>query len=250
MDELDKVADYYKYSDDWKNRLVQGDSLLVMTSLLEQEGMAGKVQTIYFDPPYGIKYGGNWQMNINDRSMPYSEPDEAISREPEMIKAFRDTWIDGIHTYLSYLRDRLIIAKELLTESGSCFVQISDENVHLVRALMDEVFGSENFVSQITFTKTAPLGSSFLPNVCDYILFYSKNHEQLKYRPLFEKKPFGKDTGYQHVVLPDATKRPLSKEEKEDLSILPIGSELFNTGNLMSSGATPTCIFDLNFGAL
>lgn len=247
MDELEKVADYYKYSDDWKNRLIQGDSLLVMTSLLEREGMAGKVQTLYFDPPYGIKYGGNWQIKINDRSMPYSEPDESISGEPEMIKAFRDTWLNGIHSYLSYLRDRLIIAKELLTESGSCFVQISEENVHLVRNLMDETFGSENFVSQITFTKTAPLGSSFLPNVCDFILFYAKNKDQLKYRPLFEKKPVGKDTGYQHVILPDGKKRSLTKEEKEDLNLLPQGSELFNTGNLMSSGATPTCIFDFEY---
>jgi adenine-specific DNA-methyltransferase len=247
MDELEKVADYYKYSDEWKNRLIQGDSLLVMTSLLEREGMSGKIQTLYFDPPYGIKYGGNWQIKINDRAMPYSEPDESISGEPEMIKAFRDTWINGIHSYLSYLRDRLLIGKELLTESGSCFVQISEENVHLVRSLLDEIFGSENFVSQITFTKTAPLGSSFLPNVCDYILFYAKNKNQLKYRPLFEKKPVGKDTGYQHVVLPDGTKRSLTKEEKEDLSLLPEGSELFNTGNLMSSGATPTCIFDFEY---
>src|SRR5436190_3948683 len=131
MDELEKVADYYKYSDDWKNRLIQGDSLLVMTSLLEREGMAGKVQAIYFDPPYGINYRSNWQININNRGV--AENDEGLSGEPEQIKAFRDTWIDGIHSYLTYLRDRLIIGKELLTESGSCFLQISDENVHLVR---------------------------------------------------------------------------------------------------------------------
>ena len=150
MDELDKVADYYKYSDDWKNRLIQGDSLLVMASLLEREGMAGKVQTIYFDPPYGIKYGSNWQMKLNSRDVKDGS-DEHLSGEPEMIKAFRDTWELGIHSYLSYLRDRLIVAKELLTESGSCFVQISDENVHLVRNLMDEVFGSENFMFRNNF---------------------------------------------------------------------------------------------------
>jgi adenine-specific DNA-methyltransferase len=146
MDELDKVADYYKYSDDWKNRIIQGDSLLVMASLLEREGMAGKVQAIYFDPPYGIKYGSNWQMKLNSRDVKDGN-DEYLTGEPEMIKAFRDTWELGIHSYLSYLRDRLIVAKELLTESGSCFVQISDENVHLVRNLMDEVFGSENFIA-------------------------------------------------------------------------------------------------------
>lgn len=247
MEEEDKVSEYYKHMDGWSNRMIQGDSLLVMASLLEREGMAGKVQTIYIDPPYGIRYSSNWQMKLNDRSMPYAEPDEAITGEPESIKAYRDTWENGIHSYLSYLRDRLLVAKELLTESGSCFVQISDENLHLIRNIMDEVFGSENFVNIITFTKTAPLGSNFLPNVCDYIVFYAKSKPSLKFRPLFEKKPIGKDSGYQHVVLPNGNKRPLTKEEKEDLTLLPQGAELFNTGNLMSSGATPSCIFDFEF---
>ncbi|MDZ7743455.1 MAG: DNA methyltransferase [Bacteroidota bacterium] len=143
-DELDKVSEYYKHSDGWSNRLIQGDSLLVMSSLLEREGMAGQVQCIYIDPPYGIKYNSNWQMKLNDRNVTDGK-DEHLTGEPEMIKAYRDTWELGIHSYLSYLRDRLLVAKELLTESGSCFVQISDENVHLVRCLMDEVFGSEKF---------------------------------------------------------------------------------------------------------
>ena len=129
LDEEEKVAGYYHHEDGWSNRLIQGDSLLTMASLLEREGMAGKVQTFYFDPPYGIKYGGNWQMKLNSRDVKDGN-DEHLSGEPEMIKAFRDTWAEGIHSYLSYLRDRLLVAKEMLTESGSCFVQISDDNVH------------------------------------------------------------------------------------------------------------------------
>lgn len=187
MDELEKVADYYKYSDDWKNRLIQGDSLLVMTSLLEREGMAGKVQTIFFDPPYGIKYGGNWQIKLNNRDVKDGN-DESLTGEPEQIKAFRDTWVDGVHSYLSYLRDRLIIAKELLTESGSCFIQIGDENVHLVRTLMDEIFGSENFVSFTTYKKTTGNRSVLLDGVNDYIIWYAKKIDSVKFRRLYDSK--------------------------------------------------------------
>lgn len=213
MDELDKVADYYKYSDDWKNRLIQGDSLLVMTSLLEREGMAGKVQTIYIDPPYGIRYGSNWQLKLNSRDMKDGS-DEHLTGEPEMIKAFRDTWELGIHSYLSYLRDRLLVAKELLTESGSCFLQISDENVHLVRVLMDEVFGSSNFFSQIVFKTTAGKGSSGIDRIYDCLLWYGKNVEMLKYRPLFESRNLDEDqTRYAHLELPDGSSRRLTKEE-------------------------------------
>ena len=186
-DELEKVSEYYKHQDGWTNRLIQGDSHLVMASLLEREGMAGKVQCIYFDPPYGIKYGSNWQVKLNNRDVKDGN-DDALSSEPEQIKAFRDTWELGVHSYLSYLRDRLLIAKELLTESGSCFVQISDENVHLVRCIMDEVFGSENFVSLITFRKTLPLGSSGLTTVSDFIIWYCKDKEKFKYRQLFQSK--------------------------------------------------------------
>ena len=154
-DELSKVSEYYGHRDGWSNRLIQGDSLLVMSSLLEREGMAGQVQMCYIDPPYGIKYGSNWQMKLNSRTVTDGK-DEHVSGEPEVIKAYRDTWELGIHSYLSYLRDRLLITRELLTETGSVFVQISDENVHLVRNLLDEVFGSENFVSQIfTYVKTS-----------------------------------------------------------------------------------------------
>ena len=182
-DELERLAGYYKHSDNWQNRLIQGDSLLVMNSLLNREGMKGQVQCIYFDPPYGIKYASNWQMKLNSRDV--KDNDSNISGEPEMIKAFRDTWEAGIHSYLSYLRDRLILARELLSESGSVFIQISDDNVHLVRNLLDEVFGSENFAYQIGFRTAMTKPTTGLNNIFDYILWYAKNKEKMKYRPLY-----------------------------------------------------------------
>jgi len=179
---LREAIEFYKHKHGWSNRLIAGDSLLVMNSLIEKEGLAGKVQMIYIDPPYGIKYGSNFQPFVNKRDVKDGK-DEDLTQEPEMIKAFRDTWELGIHSYLTYLRDRLLLAKELLTDSGSIFVQISDENVHLVRNLMDDVFGSKNFVSVIIFRKKKmPLGSKYLEYMCDFILFYTKNKEQLKYR--------------------------------------------------------------------
>lgn len=187
IDEIEKVSSYYdhKKPDGWSNRLIQGDSLLVMSSLLEREGMAGQVQCIYIDPPYGINYGSNWQMKLNDRSVTDGK-DEHVSGEPEMIKAFRDTWELGIHSYLSYLRDRLLIARDLLTESGSCFLQISDENVHLVRCLMDEVFGSENFMSQITMKRASVMFTKkYLKSNVFYLIWYAKNKENVKYRQLY-----------------------------------------------------------------
>jgi len=211
-DELARVTEYYRHTDKWKNRLIQGDSLLVMNSLLGREGMAGKVQCIYMDPPYGIKYGSNWQMKLNSRDV--KDNDQNVSGEPEMIKAFRDTWELGIHSYLSYLRDRLVLARELLSESGSVFVQISDENVHLVRCIMDEVFGSENFVSLITFAKTASIKSNYLGSTHDYIIWYGKKKEQTKYRQLFIKRTERTDGGtYNCIENLDGTWRRLTKEE-------------------------------------
>ena len=159
---LNKAIDFYKHDRNWKNRLVAGDSLLVMNSLLKKEGMAGKVQMVYFDPPYGIKYNSNFQPFVNKKDVK-PENDADIPAEPEMIQAFRDTWELEIHSYLTYLRDRLFLAKDLLHSSGSCFVQISEENVHLARQVMSEVFGPQNFISQISFRKkTMPLGANFL----------------------------------------------------------------------------------------
>jgi adenine-specific DNA-methyltransferase len=245
-DELDKVSEYYQHQDGWTNRLIQGDSHLVMASLLEREGMAGQVQTIYLDPPYGIKYGSNWQIKLNNRDVKDGN-DDALTSEPEMIKAFRDTWETGIHSYLGYLRDRLLIAKELLTESGSCFVQISDENIHLVRNIMDEVFGSENFFSIITFKKTLPLGSSGLAGISDYIIWYAKDKEKIKYRQLYIDKPIGQGTGYTWVEMKDGTRRKMTSEEKNNPSLLPKDSKVFFTSTLSSSGYTPTCTYDFEY---
>lgn len=219
-DEIEKVSEYYHHQDGWTNRLIQGDSHLVMASLLEREGMAGQVQTIFFDPPYGIKYGGNWQIKLNNRDVK-PDGDESLSGEPEQIKAFRDTWELGIHSYLSYLRDRFVIAKELLTESGSFFLQISDENVHLVRSVLDEVFGSENFVSFITYKKTTGNRSVLLDGVNDYIIWYAKNISTVKYRRLYESKKRIEDESlsffvdndkndkYEKITVEEAIKRNL-----------------------------------------
>lgn len=243
-DELDRLAGYYKHSDNWQNRLIQGDSLLVMNSLLNREGMKGQVQCIYFDPPYGIKYGGNWQMKINNREV--KESDTNVSGEPEMIKAYRDTWELGIHSYLSYLRDRLVMARELLTESGSVFVQISDENVHLVRNLMDDVFGSENFISQIVYTKTGGFATNTIGNVADYIVWYAKNAEIVKIRKLYTEKDYSVDGElYSRIELPDGSRMSIGEWERKtgnkfEYSTLPKGVRLFRLSNLSSQGSAST----------
>src|SRR5699024_631916 len=181
-------TDFYQYDGNWQNRMILGDSLQVMASLAEREGLRGKVQCIYLDPPYGIKFNSNFQWSTTSRDVKDGKA-EHITREPEMVKAFRDTWRDGIHSYLSYLRDRLTVARDLLTESGSIFVQIGDENVHRVRAVMDEVFGEGNFISQITCTKTGGQTAELLAGVADFVLWYAKSAEQTKFRrPLFVKE--------------------------------------------------------------
>jgi len=257
-DELDRLAGYYKHSDNWQNRLIQGDSLLVMNSLLNREGMKGQVQCIYFDPPYGIRYGGNWQIMINKPKMAHESRDGELSNEPEMIKAYRDTWELGIHSYLSYLRDRLVMARELLTESGSCFVQISDENVHLVRSVMDEVFKSENFVDQLIYQKTTGAGS---PNelkapasVCDYILWYAKEKGNLKFRSLFVKKVFGGEgsSAYKKIELEDGTRMSIAEwENKNETTFVynqrPKGSRIYGLDNLTSQSGSDIGRFDIEF---
>jgi adenine-specific DNA-methyltransferase len=236
-DEIEKVSEYYHHQDGWTNRLIQGDSHLVMASLLEREGMAGQVQTIFFDPPYGINYGSNWQVKLNDRDVKDGK-DENLSGEPEMIKAFRDTWELGIHSYLTYLRDRLLIAKELLTESGSCFVQISNENVHLVRNLLDEVFGSENFIATIAFKTSAGRGSSYLDNIFDFIIWYGKDKTKLKYRPLFTDKAITDDgSRYNKIELPNGEIKTLTKEQMAGKTPIPDG-KIFCVNPLNSQGAT------------
>ena len=235
-DEIEKVSQYYKHHDGWTNRLIQGDSHLVMASMLEREGMAGQVQTIYFDPPYGIKYGGNWQIKLNNRDVK-DGIDEALTGEPEQIKAFRDTWELGIHSYLSYLRDRLLIAKELLKESGSCFVQISDENVHLVRNLMDEVFGSENFVSMISFASSSGFTTSTLSRMGDRILWFAKEKTEVKYRQLYlEKDSPINDDNYKYLEISKSEYRLLSDEEKVNPRLYD-KNKLFRIGDVTSQGS-------------
>lgn len=245
-DQLERVADYYTHSMGWKNRLIQGDSLLVMNSLLNREGMAGKVQTIYIDPPYGIKYGSNWQMKLNNRNMKESG-DDNLSGEPEMIKAFRDTWELGIHSYLTYLRDRLVLANELLTQSGSVFVQISDENVHLVRNLLDEVFGSENFIAQIPFRKKLmPLGSKTLESMGDYLVWYAKDKDSVKYRQLYKKSTpniNGRWTGVEE----DGKLRRFTKEEKSDYEYTLRTKKVFGTVSQWAPSFSESGVFPFVF---
>lgn len=230
-------VDFYHHEQHWTNRMILGDSLLVMTSLAEKEGLKGKVQMIYFDPPYGIKFGSNWQVSTRKRDVKDGKAEDA-TRQPEQVKAFRDTWQLGIHSYLSYLRDRLVTARELLTESGSIFVQIGDENVHLVRNVLDEVFGSENFVAQITFKKTGGFASDTLALIGDLILWYSKNKSAVKYRQLFLPKEMGEGSGerYTTIELEDGTSRPVKDDEVDGQVAFPMGARLLLGAPLTSDG--------------
>jgi adenine-specific DNA-methyltransferase len=217
-----------------------------MNSLLEKEGLAGQVQMIYIDPPYGIKYGSNFQPFVNKRDVKDGK-DEDLTAEPEMIKAFRDTWELGIHSYLAYLRDRLLLAKELLTESGSCFVQISDENVHHIRELMDEVFGSKNFVSNIAFRTKLPLGTTNIAGIFDHLIWYAKDLSRLKFNRLWLPRDFETNYEMSFVELPNGTRRKMTIEEKTSPSILPKGSKMFQRMVLSSAGRTETCVFPFEY---
>jgi adenine-specific DNA-methyltransferase len=214
IDEFEKKVDFYHHDQHWSNRMILGDSLLVMTSLAEKEGLKGKVQTIYFDPPYGIRFGSNWQVSTRKRDVKDGKVEDA-TRQPEQIRAFRDTWKLGIHSYLAYLRDRLVVARELLTESGSIFVQIGDENVHLVRCVLDEVLGAENFVSQVTVQKTGSSSTNLLPSTVDYILMYARDRQIVKYRQLFADREPGTTTldRYDMTLLPSGERRRLTALE-------------------------------------
>jgi adenine-specific DNA-methyltransferase len=234
LDELSQI-EFYQHQANWSNRMILGDSLQVMGSLAERELLRGKVQMVYIDPPYGIKFGSNWQVSARKRDVKDGKLEDA-AREAEQIKAFRDTWELGIHSYLSYLRDRLVVARDLLTESGSCFVQIGDENVHLVRSLMDEVFGSDNFVSTITYKTTSGAGSfaggtNVVASVADNILWFAKCLDLVKYRQLYRAKRDGTGTAeYSLVELPDGTRRRATTEELVE----PDRSRLLRLDNLIS----------------
>ena len=227
--------EFYQHDQHWSNRMILGDSLQVMASLAEREGLRGKVQCIYFDPPYGIKFNSNWQVSTLSRDVKDGKRED-VSREPEQVKAFRDTWKDGIHSYLTYLRDRLTVARELLTESGSIFVQIGDENVHRVRAVMDEVFGAENFLSSITVAKTAGATSDYLAGVADVVLWAARNKERAKYRALFQIKEIGGLGGGQYGSVQDSpfNRRRLTREELSEPNTLEQKARVFRLDNITS----------------
>jgi adenine-specific DNA-methyltransferase len=233
---VDKT-EFYRHEQNWANRLVLGDSLQAMAGLAEREGLRGAVQCIYFDPPYGIKFNSNFQWSVNNRDVKDGKADH-ITREPEQVKAFRDTWKDGVHSYLGYIRDRLIVARELLADSGSIFVQIGDENVHRVRAVMDEVFGEDNCISQIAFAKTSGYATNFLTGICDYILWYAKVKESAKFHQIYGEKIRGGigASKYNRIKLTDGTTRIITDNEIENVSLLPKGSRFWVDDNLTSQG--------------
>ncbi|MGI8424191.1 MAG: site-specific DNA-methyltransferase, partial [Chloroflexota bacterium] len=237
---LRDALDFYNHTKPlgWKNRLIAGDSLMVMNSLLEKEGLGGQVQMVYIDPPYGIRYGSNFQPFTNKRDVKDGADDD-LTMEPETLKAFRDTWELGIHSYLTYLRDRLLLAKELLHESGSCFVQISDENVHLVRNIVEEVFGASNYCGEIAFRKTSGTSSSLVGTVNDFLIWYAKDKPKVKFRQLFRPKTLGGEgtQEYTNVELKDGNIRKLTDAEQAAPDTLPKGARVFVADPVVSAGA-------------
>jgi adenine-specific DNA-methyltransferase len=232
----DQVLKAYEYQDKWVNRLILGDSLVVMNSLLEYEGMGGQVQMIYIDPPYGVKFGSNFQPFVRRRDVSHND-DEDMTREPEMVKAYRDTWEVGLHSYLSYMRDRLLLSRELLHQTGSIFVQIGPENLHHVRQLLDEIFGSENEMATIPFIKTAGKGGRYLDTINDFLLWYAKDATCVKYRQLYQnrsKKTM--DTAYNWIEFPDGTYRKLTKQEIEGEADTPEGRRFVSGAMISQSG--------------
>ena len=232
-----EAIEFYKHGVNWTNRMIAGDSLVIMNSLLEKEGMAGQVQMVYIDPPYGIKYGSNFQPFVDKRDVK-DKKDEDLSQEPEMIKAFRDTWELGIHSYLTYLRNRLLLARELLADSGSVFVQISDENVHHVRELCDEIFGSENYLNTIPFVKTSGVTTKFLASRVDFLIWYAKSKNDSKYRTLYLPKSYEDGTAdtYTWLEFPDGTRRGMTKEERSNRELIPENVKIYKADNITSQG--------------
>jgi adenine-specific DNA-methyltransferase len=244
-----KEVEFYKHRHNWSNRLIAGDSLLVMNSLLVKEGMAGSVQMVYFDPPYGIKYGSNFQPFVNKRVVTDGKDDDLTS-EPETLKAFRDTWELGIHSYLTYLRDRLLLAREMMAESGSIFVQISSENVHLVRNLMDEVFGVENFCQLVPFRKKLmPLGARLLEGMNDYLIWYAKDigSVQNKFKHIYRKTVPKSTSRWTNVELPDGTRRKLTMEEAERTESLPLNWRVYRLVSQRAPSFSAANVFDFEF---
>lgn len=247
LDELDLV-DFYEHQANWSNRMILGDGLLVMASLAEREELRGKTQMVYIDPPYGIRFESNWQATARSRSVKDGKVEDVV-REAEQIKAFRDTWDRGIHSYLSYLRDRLLVARELLTESGSCFVQIGTANLHLVTTLMAEVFGPDNHVETIAFRKkTMPLGGRLLEGAYDYIVWFAKDKELVKYRRLFQNQNIQGDSHWNVAVAPDGSKKLMTRAEINAHQLLPSGTDVAQLIGLYPVGPFETGIYDYEYG--
>lgn len=244
---IDKT-EFYQHEQNWSNRMILGDSLQVMASLAEREGLRGKVQCIYFDPPYGIKFNSNFQWSTTANKVTDGKADH-ITREPEQVKAFRDTWRAGVHSYLTYIRDRLTIARDLLADSGSIFVQIGDENVHRVRAVLDEVFGDDNAVSMISFRTTTGLGDQYLNSACNYLLWYCREKSRLKYREVFKPKGLAEDVGgrYRRVQLAPFSRRPMTADEREDATRLPNGAAIYRNDNLTSQSGGERSAFPVRY---
>lgn len=238
-------TEFYRHDANWSNRMILGDSLQVMASLAEREGLRGKVQCIYIDPPYGIKFNSNFQWSTTSRDVKDGNVDH-ITREPEQVKAFRDTWRDGIHSYLTYLWDRLTVARDLLADSGSIFVQIGEENVHRVRALMDEVFGESNFVAQVFFKTTSNLGGSYLGGTGDFLIWFAKDYSVLKYRQLFAASGLDQDVGnrYTRVQTEDYVRRPMNRDERARLASALSKVRVYRHDNLTSQSGGETTGFD------
>jgi len=229
--QFEDLIEFYQHDQNWTNRMILGDSLLVMTSLAEKEGLKGKVQMIYIDPPYGIGFSSNWQVSTRSRDVKDGKAVDT-TRQPEQIKAFRDTWKLGIHSYIAYLRDRLVVARDLLTETGSIFIQIGDENVHLVRCLLDEVFGRDNFCGQISFKTAAGQPSTLLAALYDHLLWYAKDRTLVKYRDLYHERDLYEKTGtFSWIELPDNTLRRLTAKERTGQVAIPTG-KLFKDADL------------------
>ena len=230
-------TEFYQHEGYWQNRMILGDSLQVMASLSEREGLQGKVQCIYIDPPYGIRFGSNFQWSTTSNIV--RDRLEHITREPEQVKAFRDTWRDGVHSYLTYLRDRLIVARDLLSKSGSIFVQIGDENVHLVRALLDEVFGSSNFVSQIAFRTKIPLNPRYVGNLVDHLLMYARDFDSLKFRRVFAQRDID-SSAFRYAEM------EIGQVVTASDSVVTSGERRLASLDLMASGYTESCHFDFS----
>ncbi|QJU58899.1 site-specific DNA-methyltransferase [Sphingomonas sp. AP4-R1] len=245
LDDPMQRTEFYQHDQHWANRMILGDSLQVMASLAEREALKGKVQAIYFDPPYGIKFGSNWQVSTQNRAV--SEKQVDLSREPEQVKAFRDTWKDGTHSYLTYLRDRLSVMKELLTESGSVFIQIGSENQHLIRSLCDEVFGADNFVELISFKTRMALGGRLMEGVVDYIAWYAKDKSQIKFRRMFYKSDIEGDGHWNQIMFPDGSYRKMQPEEVRSHSTLPADARVYQLYALYPVGPFATGIYPYEY---